>query len=187
MIYPEKIKSKNIDRFINLFRFCIILLSALLLLINYLTTPTIYWSHLCILGFIYIYITVRYSILKTKNLAYNVAFQTVLLSVFTFFIDYRIGFSGWSINISIPILIIISNFTMLILTIINYKNYDKYAISQLVIVFLSLSIVYLIYKGYVEANIIIDISILLSIFNLFVSILLCHRDFKEEIIRKFHI
>ena len=187
MIYPKKISSKKIDTFINIFRVIVIALSVLLVIINYFTTPNIYWSHLCILGFIYIYFTVRYSIARTKNIAGHVAIQTILLTVLVYFIDYQLGYSGWSLRIALPILIIIANITMFVLTIINYKNYAKYAISQLMIVLLSLSIIYFIYNGYIEDNILINISIMISIFNFLFSLILCHRDFKEEIIRKFNI
>ena len=104
-----------------------------------------------------------------------------------YFIDYRTGYKGWSISISLPILIIISNIAMFIITIINYKHYGKYATSQLMIVLLSLSTIYFIYRGYISANALIIISISISIFNFVVSLFLCHRDFKEEIIRKFNI
>ena len=187
MIYPKKISSKKVDTFINIFRICILLISILLLIINKLTTPRIYWSHLCILGFIYIYLTVRYSIASTRNIAGYVTIQTILLALLIYFIDYRLGYRGWSINIAFPILIMVSNVTMLILTIINYKDYGKYAINQLMIVILSLSVVFFIYKGYVKGNALINIAIIISITNFLLSLLLCYRDFKEEIIRKFNI
>jgi len=187
MLYPQKISSKKIDKITNALRNGVIILSIALLVINYITTPNIYWSHLCIAGFIYIYFTVRYSITRTRNIAGYVMVQTLLLATIMFFIDYRIGYTGWSINISIPILIIISNIAMLILTIINYKDYGKYAISQLVIVLLSLSMILFIYKGFAKVSFLINISIFISIFNFVVSVVLCHRDFKEEIIRKFNI
>ncbi len=187
MLYPQKISSKKIDKIASLLRNGVIALSIILLIINYMTTPNIYWSHLCIAGFIYIYFTVRYSITRTRNIAGYVMIQTLFLAIIMFFVDYRIGYNGWSINISIPILIIISNIAMLILTIINYKDYGKYAISQLIIVLLSLSMIIFIYKGLAKVSPLINISIFISIFNFVVSVVLCHRDFKEEIIRKLNI
>ena len=187
MIYPKKISSKKLDIFLNIFIVSIIALSIILLIINRLTTPNIYWSHLCIIGFLYIFLTVRYSITRTTNIAGHVMTQTILLFILFCFIDYRLGYIGWSFNISLPILIIISNITMFILTLINYKNYEKYAINQLIIVLLSLSIIYFIYKGYAKYNALSIISILISISNFIFSLVLCYRDFKEEIIKKLNI
>ncbi len=187
MIYPKKISNKKIDRFTKILRLVVIILSAVLLLINYLTTPNIYWSHLCILGFVYIYFTIRYSITQTRNIANYVVAQTILIAAIMFIIDYRLGYRGWSVNISIPILIMIANATMFILTIINYKDYGKYAISQLIIVLLSASLSYIVHKGYVKGNVLINISIIISAINFIFSLILCHRDFKEEIIREFNL
>ena len=187
MIYPKKISSKKIDSFFKIFKLIVVLISIILLIINRLTTPNIYWSHLCIFGFIYIYFTVRYSVTRRANIANHVMIQTILLSVLMYFIDYRIGYTGWSITIAFPILIIIANIAMFIITIISYKHYEKYATSQLIIVLLSLSVIYFIYRGYVMANALINISIVISIFNFLVSLFLCHRDLKEDIIRKFNI
>lgn len=187
MIYPKKINSKKIDKFLQTFKISVIVISVLLIIINRLTTPYIYWSHLCIFGFIYIYLTVRYSITKKANIANHVMIQTILLALLMYFIDYQLGYKGWSISISLPILIIISNIAMFVITIISYKHYEKYATSQLIIVLLSLSIVYFIYTGYIQTNPLINLSIIISIVNFLFSLILCYRDFKEDIIKKFHI
>ena len=187
MIYPKKISSKKVDVFLNIFRLVMIVISVVLLVINYLTTPNIYWSHLCICGFLYSYLTVRYSMSITRNISGYVTIQTILLVLAFHFIDYRIGYTGWSVNITLPIIIIIANITMFILTIINFKNYGKYAINQLIIVLLSLSTIYFVHKGGINNNALIRISIIISIFNFLVSLILCYKDFKEEIIRKLNI
>ena len=187
MLYPKKISSKKVNRFINTFSISVIALSIVLLIINYLTTPNIYWSHICICGFLYIFLTVRYSINKTRNISGYVVIQTILSVILIYYIDYRIGYSGWSLNIAFPIIIIIANLTMFIVTIFNFKNYGKYAINQLIIVLLSLSTIYFVHKGYINNNVLIKTSIIISIFNFLVSIILCFKEFKEEIIKKFNI
>ena len=187
MIYPKKINSKKVNIFFRISNLVLILISILLIIINTLTTPNIYWSPLCILGFIYIYLTVKFSIITKTNIAHHVMFQTLLTSIFMFFIDYRIGYSGWSINIALPILIIISNIAMFIITITNYKHYAKYATSQLIIMLLSLTMTFFIYKGYCNINPLINIAIILSLIGFLISLILCHKDLKEEFIRKFNI
>ena len=187
MIYPKKISSKKIDVFLKIFSAVIVLISAILVLINLLTTPNIYWSELCIFGFIYIYLTVRYSITRTRNIANHVMIQTIFLAMLVYSIDYLIGYSGWSMNIALPILIIIANIAMFIITIVNYKDYGKYAISQLIIVLLSLLPIYFIYKEYIEANVLNNIAIIISIVNFLISLILCYRDLKEDVISRFKL
>ena len=187
MIYPKKIKNKTINKFFKITILVLALVSIALLILNKLTTPDIYWSHLCIIGFIYIYFTVRYSVTRNKPVSRHIMFQSILLALLLYFIDYRIGFKGWSVNICFPILIIISNIAMFIITIISHRHYRKNAISQLIIVLLSLSIIYFIYKGFIQASLLINISIAISIINFLFSLIMCHKDIKEELTRKFNM
>ena len=89
MIYPKKISSKKVNTFINIFRLNIVCLSIFLLVINYFTTPQIYWSHFCIIGIGYVYFTVRYSISRNKNIASYVAIQTVLLFILMYLSSFN--------------------------------------------------------------------------------------------------
>jgi len=101
--------------------------------------------------------------------------------------DKAIGFSGWSIYIGIPIVLIVANITMLIITIISYKQYIKYAIYQLIIVLISLMPIIFIAQNMIELKILNTIAIGISIFNLLISLVLCNKDIKEAIIRKIHL
>ena len=67
------------------------------------------------------------------------------------------------------------------------ENEIRDAISQLVIVLLSLSIIYFIYKGFIQASLLINISIAISIINFLFSLIMCHKDIKEELTRKFNM
>ena len=113
--------------------------------------------------------------------------QSVLTALLFYLIDYQLGFKGWSINIFLPIVILFANIAMFIITIISHKHFAKYALSQLIIVILSLSVIFFIYKGIILPNFLINISILISFFNFVFSLLMCHKDFKEELVRKFNM
>ena len=187
MLYTKKIKRKTINRAFKIVILVLSIVSVVLLIINRLTTPNIYWSHICILGFIYIYFTVRYSVTKNKTVSRYIMFQSILLALLLYFIDYRIGFKGLSTNICFPILIIIANIAMFIITIISHRHYRENALSQLIIVLLSLSIIYFIYKGLIKPSPLINISIVISVTNFVFSLIMCHKDFKEELTRKFNM
>ena len=187
MIYPKKLSSKKKDLIFKILLISSIILALILLLINKLTTPEIPWAALANAGIIYVWITVFYSIKKNTNIAGHVLIQTIAISLLTVFIDYQIGFSGWSIDISIPIIIIVANVTMLILTIVSYKKYIKYAIYQLIIVLFSMLPVIFIGENIVRNPVLSIIATSISILNFIVCIVLCTKDIKEAIIRKFHM
>ena len=109
MIYPKKLSSKKGELVLKILLLVSILIAILLVVINKLTTPNISWAAIANGGIVYIWIIVLYSINKNVNIAGHVMVQTIAISLLTLFIDYKLGFSGWSINISIPIIIIIAN------------------------------------------------------------------------------
>ena len=127
-----------------------------------------------------------YAKTKATNIAGHIMVQSVLTALFLYFIDYHIGYKGWSINICFPIIVIFANIAMFIITIVSHKHFGKFAISQLVIVLLSLSSTYFIYKGLIKASLLINVSILISIINFGFSLIMCHKDYKEELVRKFN-
>lgn len=187
MIYPQKLNSKKSNLIVKIGASISILVAILLIVINKLTSPHIPWAALANGGIVYLWIVLYYSIHKNINIAGHVLLHTVAISILTVYIDYELGFRGWSIDLAMPILIIISNITMLILTMVSYKKFIKYAIYQLIIVLFSMLPVLLITENMVQNKILSMIASGISILNLIISLILCTRDVKEAVIRKFHM
>ena len=187
MIYPQKLSSKKGEIVLKILLCTSVLLGIILVIINKLTTPNIHWAALANCGIIYIWITVIYSIKKGTNIAGHVLIQTISISVAVLYIDDRIGFRGWSMNIAIPIILIIANVTMLILTLVTRKNYIKYAIYQLIIVLITLLSMWLILEQIITLRILSNITIIISVINLLFSLVLCFKDLKEALVRKLHM
>lgn len=187
MIYPQKIKAKKSDKIIKILISVSIGIALILLLINKLTTPNIPWAALANAGILYSWITVIYSVRKNVNIAGHVLLQTIAISVLTIYIDYKLGMKGWAINIAIPIIIMIANVTMLVLTIVSYKKYIKYAIYQLIIVIFSMLPVVFVTENIVQNKTLSVIASGISVLNFIFCLVLCAKDVKEAIIRKFHM
>lgn len=187
MIYPEKIKAKKSDRIVKILMSASIGIAIILVLINKLITPNVPWAALANAGILYTWVIVMYSIKKNINIAGHVLLQMIALSLLTFYIDYKLGMKGWSINISIPIMIMIANVTMLVLTIVSYKKYIKYAIYQLMIVVFSMLPVVFVTEHIVQDKSLSVIASGISVLNFVICLALCAKDVKEEIVRKFHM
>ena len=186
MLYPQKISAKKGNCIKNIMIIVSVIISIVLIIINRLTTPQIPWSGLSIAGIVYTWITTIYSINKNTNIAAHVLVQIIIISVLVVYIDYTFDFKKWSLNIAIPILIIIANVTMLVLTIVSHKKYMKYAIYQLIIFILSMIPIFFILEDIIEKGILNTIAISIATLSFFVCLILCGKDMKEEIIRKFH-
>ncbi len=187
MIYPKKLSSKKGDLIFKIFLIVSVILGILLIVINKLTTPEVPWAALSNAGIIYVWITVFYSIKKNVNIAGHVMIQAIAISILTIYIDYELGFDKWSLSISVPIIIIIANVTMLILTIVSHRRFIKYAIYQLIIVLYSMIPVILISENVIQNKVLSIVASSISILNLVLTLALSAKDVKSAIIRKFHI
>lgn len=186
MIYPEKIKAKKSDKIIKILISVSVAIAIILLFINRVTTPTIPWAALANAGILYSWVVVVYAIKKNINIAGHVLLQMIALSFLTIYIDYKIGNKGWSVSIAIPIMIMIANLTMLVLTIVSYKKYMKYVIYQLMIGLLSILPLIFVTEHIVQDKTLSIIASGISILNFVICLILCAKDIKEEIVRKFH-
>lgn len=187
MIYPKKISARRTGVITKSLMLATVALAIILLIINKLTTPKIHWALISIGGLVYVWVTVMYSINRNINIAAHVMIQTIALSLLLFLIDYEAKGISWSLNIAIPIVIIIANTTMLILTIITHKRFIRYAIYQLIILLFSSLPVLFIFENLIKNKCLSYVAIGISILNFILTLSLCARDVKDEIIRKFHI
>lgn len=187
MIYPQKLNSKKSSITLNICIAISVIVAILLVIINKLTTPQIPWAALANCGIIYIWITAMYSIKRNTNIGGHVLLQTIAISAVMLYIDKRIGMTGWSISMGIPIVLIISNLTMLILTIISYKKYIEYAIYQLTIVIISILTCVIGEIKIIQLGFLGQFAMAVSILNLIITIILCYKDVKEAIIMKLHM
>lgn len=187
MIYPQKLSNKKNNLIIKLSIGISIFISLILVLINTLTTPEIHWAGFCNAGIIYIWITVLYAINRNINIGGHVLIQTIIISLLTIYIDYKTGLKIWSIELAIPIILIIANLTMTILTIVSHKKYIKYVIYQLILFLLSMLPFLFIYENIIQNRILSYVATGVSIANFVLSLILCSKDIKQELIRKFHL
>ena len=184
MIYPQKLNSKDNEILLKIFLVTSIIIGIILIVINKLTTPNIPWAAFANCGIIYIWITVIYSVKRNTNIAGHVLLQMIIMSIIVLYIYDAIGFDGWSVTIAVPIILIVANVAMLILTMVSYRKYIRYALYQLAIVLITFISILLIIKN---PNVLGIIAIGISIVNLVISLILSYKDIKDEIIRKFHM
>ena len=187
MIYPKKINASKGEIITRIMLAISIIVAIVLTIINKITNSNIPWAALANSGIIYIWIITIYSIHRNINIAGHVVLQTIAVSILTVFIDFKIGFRGWSLSLAIPIILIIANLAMLILTIVSHKKYLRYAIYQLFILIFSILPAILIGERIVKEPIMGIIATGISILNLIITIILSAKDLKEAIKRKFHM
>ena len=186
-LYPKIINIEKDKATLTLLAGLSAMVIAICIITNYIVSKRLNWSIFAGLGIIYTWITVLYSIKKNTNIASNVMVQLIILSLVTFGIDYTLGFEKWSIEIAIPIIIIVANITIFILTIVSYKQYIKYFIYQIVIFILSMIPIATYFIRTVDYGILAIIAASTAIVTMLFTIIICGRDVKEELAKRFHI
>lgn len=187
MLYPKlnHVKRNNIILIISI-AISIILIDVLLL-INVLVDKTNHWSLLCVAGILYVYGTIIYTKKRNINIASNVFVQCLLVSLLIITIDYFIGFSGWSLNISIPIVVIVANSTLMILTIVSRKRYMKYAMYHVLTFLFSMIPLVLMFMGIIQNKVLTIVSSSIATFSLLLTIILCGRAMWIETKKRLHM
>ncbi len=187
MIYPQKLNNRKRE---IIFKICIIFsifLALILKLINHFVAPNFPWAELANCGILYIWVVVIYSIKRSTNIAGHILVQMLAISAVSLYVDNTTIGNGWSVYIAIPIIIMISNISMLIMNIIFNKSFIRYAIYQLIIFLISLIPIILSLNKVIELKLLIIIATTSSFISLSFGLVLCFKDVKEAIKMKLHM
>lgn len=187
MLYPKILNIEKGKKIKGLLLIISVLVSIILVVINVYVDINNKWSLLCIVGIAYAWFTTLYSLKRNVNIASHVMIQMICISALTLAIDYIIGYEGWSITLAIPIMIMIGNLTLMILTITSRKRYIKYAIYQIVIFIISMIPLILIKYRVQNYYVPTIISSSIATFTLLLTLILCGKDLYKDLIRRFHI
>lgn len=189
ILYPQIRNVKRSNFAIKILIIISIIVSTICVIVNVCTSTKYLWCLLVIVGIIYSWITVLYSIHTNVNIGSNVTIQALAISVLTLCIDFILGYKGWAINIAIPIIIMVANVTILILTFVSVSRYYKYAVYQLIIFVLSIIplIIYYVFNGVIVKPILMIISSSIAVFTFIISLILCGKNIMEELDRRLHM
>ena len=187
-LYPKVRNVKKANLAVKIMLIISVIAIVACIIVNLCTSKKYLWCLIVVAGIIYTWITVMYSIHRSVNIGSSVTLQFIIISVLNFVIDYVLGYKGWSINISIPIIIIIANITMLVLTICSINRYYKYAIYQLIIFAFSMVplIIYFVFQNIITIPLLTIISSSVALFTFVMSLLLCGENIIEELDRRLH-
>ena len=188
-LYPKIRNVKKVNIATKIMIVISILVAITCVIINLCTSTRYLWCLIVIVGIIYSWITVIYSIHRNINIASSVMIQFIAISVLTLCIDYILGYSGWAINLAIPIIIMVANTTILVLTVVSVRRYYKYAIYQLIIFVFSIVplIIYLFFDGIITIPIFTIISSSIAIITFIIALALCGGSIIEELNRRLHM
>lgn len=119
-----------------------------------------------------------------------------LMQIFTYTIgavflilllDFYTGFNGWSVDYVLPGAILLINLVLIILMLVNSRNWQGYMATQLLMLLIGLIPVILINNGIVKHPVVSEIAVLSCIIVFLGTLILGGRTAREELKRRFHI
>jgi hypothetical protein len=186
--YPDAVAVTRRFRFgENLFLFLSILLEGLSLLLNYRLDPSIPWSLVVGLVFVYANVVLRFAIVGRSGYMFK-TLSLVILAVATLFgIDFLTGYKGWSLCYVMPIAILALDLTLVVLMLVNRRNWQSYMMPQILTILLSLIPVILRKAGPMRSRYLVWIAFFASVVLFVGTLILGDQRARTELKRRFHI
>ena len=187
MLYPKIINIKKSNEIIGILIFICLLISGVLIAIDFLTDAKIMWSLISSISIVYLWVTVIYSVRRGTNIASSIMIQTLIISIFMILLDKIIGYKGWSVEMAIPIILSIANIMMFAILLISRRNYTNYIIYHVIIFAFNLFMVILFLFNMINNIKVSVISLVISIIIAIITVIICGKDIKEELLKRFHM
>ncbi|MBQ7707184.1 MAG: hypothetical protein IJT72_05335 [Lachnospiraceae bacterium] len=186
--YPDIIKKRKWIKFtIRLSIFLSIITEIILVLINYATYNGKPWSIVTGAIFAYICFTIIYSAQRYVSHRSKLAGQVLAAIPLILIIDYVNGGNGWSINFGIPIMVLVLDLVVFILSMVNFKKCQVYLMVQLVGILISFVCSIFVLLGDFKVKVLSVIATIASIIIFMIIIFFGEKRSTSELAKRFRI
>ncbi|MEG1141610.1 MAG: DUF6320 domain-containing protein [Clostridia bacterium] len=185
--YPLTFDNLNNYNLLKKILIFISIISAISCLVINIYVSSIPWSIIYILGIIYLWITIPYSIKMNVNIASKIVIHTITAIIILFILHCILLNKHWLIlDFSIPIILTISNISLLVLQAIYKFHHENYIIYGLIISILSIIPLILINSHVITILLPSYILFGVAIFTLVSTIVFFTKDLIIELKKRFH-
>lgn len=187
-MYPDvKVQTRKWRFWSRVYLFYAILLEAILFEINYVDEYKIGWSLIVGLLLLYGYLIIELAILGQAGHKFKIILLTAIGIVMMVLIDFLIGYHGWSVNYVLPAGVVALDVGIIILMIINRRNWQSYIMWQLFMVLVSVMLGIFYWLDIITSPYLTSVAILFSIFLFLGTLIIGDRRARVELKRRFHI
>lgn len=187
-MYPDVgVKRKRFALISRIYLFCAILAESILIFINLKTDSQMLWSVITGLALLYVYLLFRFAILGTSGYKIKVTVLVMIALCMCVGIDFVVGYNGWSVNYVLPAGVLVVDFVILLMMIINHHNFQFYLMWQILMVFCSLIPFALAGIKIITRPEMAWISLAVSVFLFLGTLIIGDRKSRVELRRRFHV
>ncbi len=187
-MYPQIVKKERVLKLIiRIFLFVAIVAEGILIYLNQKYFQGIWWSAITGGGLFLIYIGMK-DLMEYEFGYRSKAFTMICCGMlYVFLIDYVLGFHGWSLNIVLPIVIMGMDAGILVLMIVNIRNWQSYMMLQMLTIVLALLTILLWRLGFITNPSLSELSLAVAAVFFLGTLIIGGGRAVTELYRRFHI
>lgn len=186
--YPDIFgQRKKLVIFRRVVLFLVLVGVALCLYIDYHTRDAMHWSFIAAGGILLG--AMVFFVMTDPAAGYRKRMILTLFGSFAYilFIDIVTGFAGWSVNYVLPGAIFLINIALILLMLINRRNWQSYMVYQIGGILIGAVPVVLIFAGIVTVPVLSELAFGSSVFLFVGTLLFGGRVARLELQRRFYI
>ena len=187
-LYPDaRVASRKFRLFENIVLFLSIVAEVIGMYVDVTMTKQLDWS--LILGLILIYanILLRLAIIGKSGYISKTVNMLILAIGLLLGIDYLTGYKGWAVSYAFPAGIILMDLAILIMMIVNRRNWQSYMMLQIFMMILSGSGLVLLAMDLLVYPYVMLVAAASSLFLFLGTFIIGDRRARNELKRRFHI
>lgn len=165
--------------------FIAIVAVGVLVAINLLTNKESKWSLICAGSIFYALFTFGYTFQPKVYHQTKIIMQGLLTMFLVWWIDFVLGYKGWSFDYAIPLVLLAMNGLVLVLMLVRRKDWQSYALTQLRLFLLGVLMVLLVFFEVVTTPTLSIIAIAVTFVILFGMMVIGSRKMTIELRRLF--
>lgn len=155
--------------------------------VNIQTKPYPLWSAVVSASVLYVLYVLKVMLDRDSGYLKRMFVTIIGGMLLTLIIDVVFGFLRWSVNFVLPGMLFVINFAMLLLMLINRRNWQSYMILQILSIIIGLVPLGLIYMGIVTRPILSEIAFISSVMVFLGTLIIGGGTARSELKRRFHI
>lgn len=178
---------KRFALLVRIYLFLAVAVEALLVYINVHHTGGIWWSAITAGVFLYVFLVLRIGVQNDAGYRSKMIWLTVLAILLIYMIDRVVGYQGWSLNYVLPAGVILLNAAIVVLMIINWRNWPSYLLFQMFCILCSMLPIFLWKKGYITKPFLSEIALTISVLLFLGTFIIGGGKARAELKRRFHV
>lgn len=167
--------------------FIVTIVASISILVNILLPSRTWWSLIVVATAIVAWISIATAIYKHRNIVKYISYQSMILSLFGIFLDFLIGYSGWSINFVVPIVFTLTMIMIYMLSKILHLQAGDYVIYLLLNELFGIIPMVLLLTGQLKYTLPSFVCLVVSIISVTALIIFEGKMIFQELNRRLHI